>query len=208
MDDPPDDSPSDENRDVLFQSAYGGMPRFFLYGIIPFFVLAAGVLFVNAVWFKGEILIKGFKLSPETVVSVVCPAMLLMCAVVLVLEVYRRFHPQRIVITEDGSLLPKGRFTAAIIDIRWNDLKATIWSGQISFMDIYEITCLDGLHGTKTRITSNLFRDFDDFATIALILGEQMGEDWSIKGFLPGAFRGDQKLARQTSRRIQTREDA
>ena len=206
MDDPPDDSPSDENRDVLFQSAYGGMPRFFLYGIIPFFVLAAGVLFVNAVWFKGEILIKGFKLSPETVVSVVCPAMLLMCAVVLVLEVYRRFHPQRIVITEDGSLLPKGRFTAAIIDIRWNDLKATIVS-KGSIYEIYEVTCLDGLHGTKTRITSALFPDFDDFATFALIVGKQMGEDWSIKGFLPGAIRGNQKQARLASDRIRFRED-
>lgn len=206
MDDPPDDSPRDDNRDVLFQLPYGGMPRFFLYGIIPFFVLAAGVLFVNAVWFKGGILIKGFKLSPETVVSVFCPTMLLMCAVVIGLEVYRRFHPQCIAITEDGLLLPKGRFTAEIIDIRWIDLKATIAS-KGSVYEIYEVTCLDGLHGTKARITSVLFRDFDEFATFALILGRQMGEDWSIKGFLPGAIRGNQEQARLTSDRIRIRDD-
>ena len=151
---------------------------------------------------------KGIQLTPERVRFVLCPATWLLCVFIMAHGIYRRIHHQSVVITKDELLLPKGRFTAEITRIRWNDLKATIWSGQISFMDIYEITCLDGLHGTKTRITSNLFRDFDDFATIALILGEQMGEDWSIKGFLPGAFRGDQKLARQTSRRIQTREDA
>ncbi|MBC7817670.1 MAG: hypothetical protein IAG10_12320 [Planctomycetaceae bacterium] len=206
MDDPPDDSHPNENRDVLFQLAYGGMPRFFLYGIVPFFVLAAVFFFVNADFFKGGFAIKGVQLSPERVAFVVCPAMLLMCAVVLVLEVYRRFHPQRIVITEDGLFLPKGRFTDEIIDIRWNDLKATIVS-KGSIYEIYEVMCLDGLHGTKTRITSVLFPDFDDFATFALILGKQMGEDWSIKGFLPGAIRGNQKQAQLTSDRIRFRED-
>ena len=208
MNDPPADSPANENRDVLFQSAYGGIPKFALYGFMPFLILVAGALFVSAVWFGNGIAIKGFKLSPETVAYWICPAILLMCVGILVLEVYRRIHPQRIAITKDELLLPKGRFTAEIIRIRWNDLKATIWSGQISFMDIYEITCLDGLHGTKTRIASNLFRNFDDFATIALIVGEQMGEDWSIKGFLPGAIRGNHKLARRTSERIRLREDA
>ena len=99
--------------------------------------------------------------------------------------------------TEDELLLPKGRFTAEIIRIRWHDLTASIWSGQISFIDIYEVTCGDGLHGSKTKIASNLFQDFDDFATFALIVGEHMGEDWSIKGFLPGAIRGDRKQARR-----------
>ena len=206
MDDPWENSLRDDNRDVLFQRAYGGMPRFFLYGIVPFFVLAAGVLFVNAVWFKRGIIVKGFKLSPETVVSVFCPVMLLMCAAVLGLEIYRRFHPQRIVITDDGLLLPKGRFNDEIIDIRWNDLKATMTSTG-SIYEIYTITCLDGVHGTNTRITSVLFSDFDDFATIALILGRQMGEDWSIKGFLPGAIRGNQEQARLTYGRIRSRDD-
>ena len=208
MNDRPNGSPANEIRDVLFQSAYGGLPKFVLYGFIPFLGLVSGVLFVRAVWFGGGIAIKGFQLSPETVAYWVCPGIFLLCACLLVLAIYRRMHPQSIVITKDELLLPKGRFTAEITRIRWNDLKATIWSGQISFMDIYEITCLDGLHGTKTRIASNLFRDFEDFATIALIIGEHMGEDWSIKGFLPGAIRGNQKLARRTSGRIQAREDS
>ena len=206
MDDPPDDSTANENCDVLFQSAYGGIPKFALYGFLPFLILVSGVLFVSGVWFGNEIAIKGFQLSPETVADWVCPAILLMCVGLLVLEVYRRIHPQRIAITKDELLLPKGRFTAEIIRIHWNDLEATLWSGQISFIDVYEITCLNGLHGTKTRIASNLFRDFDDFATMALIVGEHIGEDWSIKGFLPGAIRGNQKLARRTSGRIQSRE--
>ena len=206
MDDPSNDSTQKKNRDVLFQSAYGGIPKFVLYRVIPFMLLATVFLFAIADSFKGRFALKGVQLSPERVRFVLCPAILLMCAVIIGLEVYRRFHPQRIVITEDGSLLPKGRFTAEIIDIRWNDLKATIVS-KGSIYEIYEVTCLDGLHGTKTRITSALFPDFDDFATFALIVGKQMGEDWSIKGFLPGAIRGNHKQARLASNRIRFRED-
>ncbi len=207
MGSPPTDSPSDADHDVLFQSAYGDIPKVVLYGMIPFLFLVAGALFVYAVWFGGGIAIKGFKLSPETVAHWICPAIWFLCALVLVLGVYRQLHPQNVVITEDELSLPKGRFTAEVNHIRWNDLKATIWSGQISGIDVYEITCLYGLHGTKTMIASNLFRHFDDFATFALIVGEQMGEDWSIKAFRPGKFRGDHKLARRATGRIQARED-
>ena len=42
----------------------------------------------------------------------------------------------------------------------------------------------------------------------ALIIGEFVGEDWSIEGFLPGKIRGDQMQAGRASRRIQSREDA
>ena len=98
MNDAPNDPPSDENRDVLFQSPYGGIPNFFLCRVIPFFVLAAGVLFVIADFFnRGVFMVKGFQLSAERVRFVVCPAMLLMCALMLVLEVYRRLYPQWIV---------------------------------------------------------------------------------------------------------------
>ncbi len=207
MADRPADSTPDENRDVLFQSAYGDIPKFVLYGTTPFLFLVAGALFVYAVWFGGGITIAGFKLSPETVAHWVCPAIWFLCALVLVLSVYRQLHPQSVVITEDELFLPKGRFTAEVNQIRWNDLKATLWYGRIKGYDLYEITCLDGWHGTKTRIASALFRDFDDFATFALIVGEQMGEDWSIKGFRPGKLRGDHKLARRVTGRIQARED-
>ncbi len=208
MADRPVNSTPDKNRDVLFQSAYGDIPKVVLYGMIPFLFLVSGGLFIYAVWFGGGVAIKGFKLSPETVAHWICPTIWFLCALVLVLGVYRQLHPQSVVLTEDELLLPKGRFTADIVRIRWNDLKATLWSGQISAIDIYEITCIDSLNKTKTRIASNLFRDFDDFATFALIVGEQMGEDWSIKGFLPGKFRGNQKLARRATDRIQAREDS
>lgn len=208
MADRPADSTSAEDRDVLFQSAYGDIPKVVLYGMIPFLFFGSGALFVYATWFGGGIAIKGFKLSPETVTHWICPVIWFLCAAVLVAGVYRQLHPQSVVITEDELLLPKGRFTSEINRIRWNDLKATLWSGQISGIDIYEITCLDGLHGTKSMIASNLFRDFNDFATFALIVGEQMGEDWSIKGFLPGKFRGNQKLARRATGRIQARENS
>ena len=177
MDDPSNDSTQKKNRDVLFQSAYGGIPKFVLYRVIPFMLLATVFLFAIADSFKGRFALKGVQLSPERVRFVLCPAILLMCAVIIGLEVYRRLHPQSIAITKDELLLPKGRFNSDIIRIRWNDLEATLWSGQISFMDVYEVTCLDGLRGTKILIASNLFRDFDDFATFALIVGEYMGQD-------------------------------
>ena len=207
MDDRRAHSTGKENRDVLFQSAYGGIPKFVLYGFMPFVTLVSAALFVSAVWFGNGIAIKGFKLSPATVAYWVCPAIMLLCAGLLALEIYRRMHPQSIALTKDELLLPKGRFSAEIIRIRWNDLEATLWSGKISFIDVYEVTCLDGSHGTKTLIASNLFRNFDDFATFALIVGEQMGEDWSIKGFLPGAIRGNQKHAQRAIGRIQIHED-
>ncbi|MFM9960220.1 MAG: hypothetical protein ACKV2Q_03230 [Planctomycetaceae bacterium] len=207
MADRPAASTPDEDRDVLFQSAYGDIPKVVLYGMIPFLFFVAVALFVHAVWFGGEIAIKGFKLSPEAVTHWICPAIWFLCALVLVMGVYRQLHPQSVVITENELLLPKGRFTSEVIRIRWNDLKATLWSGQISGIAIYEITCLNGLHGSKTMIASNLFRDFDEFATFALIVGEHMGEDWSIKGVLPGKIRGNYKLARRATGRIQARED-
>ncbi len=135
---PPTDSTSDDNRDVLFQSAYGDIPKIVLYGMIPFLFLGSGALFVHAVWFGGGIAIAGFKLSPETVARWVCPAIWFLCALVLVLGTYRQLHPQCIVITEEELFLPKGRFTSEVIRIRWSDLKATIWSGQFSAIDIYE----------------------------------------------------------------------
>ncbi len=207
MTDPTDDSPGDENCEVLFQSAYGGFPKFAMYGLLPFLILSSAVLFVRVVWFGDRITIKGFKLSPDIVAYWICPAIFLLCALIIYLAVYRHFHPQRIVVTEDELLLPKGRFTAEINRIRWHDLTASIWSGQISFIDIYEVTCIDGLHGSKTKIASNLFRDFDDFATFALIVGQHMGEDWSIKGFLPGAICGNRKQARRATDRIRFHED-
>ncbi len=207
MHDRPNDSHPSKKREVLFQSEYGGIPKFVLYGFIPFLFLVAGVLLVRAVGFNAGIIIKGFKLSPETVTFVVCPVIMLPCILIMILGIYRRSHPQQIVITDNGLFLPKGRFTAEIIRIRWHDLTATIWSGKISFMDIYEVTCLDSEHGTKISIASNMFRDLDDFATFALIVGEHMGEDWSIKGSQPGVIRGNQKQARLTSDRIRSREE-
>lgn len=201
------DSRPSKKCDVLFQSEYGGIPKYVLYGFIPFLLIGAGILLVRAVGFNAGILIKGFKISPELVTFVVCPVIMLPCILIMVLGIYRRSHPQQIVVTDNGLILPKGRFTAEVIRIRWHDLTATIWSGTISFMDVYEITCLDSEHAAKISIASNMFRDFDDFATFALIVGEHMGEDWSIKGFLPGAIRGNQKQARLASGRIRSRED-
>ena len=79
MNDPSNDSTRKKNRDVLFESAYGGMPKVALYGFLPFLILLSVALFVSAVWFGNGIAIKGFKLSPETVAYWVCPAILLLC---------------------------------------------------------------------------------------------------------------------------------
>lgn len=72
-------------------------------------------------------------------------------------------------------------------------------------LDVYDIACFDRKHKSKVNISSPLFRRFDDFATFALIVGDNVGEDWTIKGFLPGVTRGNKKQARKVFQRIQLR---
>lgn len=59
-----------------------------------------------------------------------------------------------------------------------------------AFFDFYDLTLVDRRHGVKTLIRSAHFRSFDDFATLAMMIGKRGGVDWSIKGFLPGTKRG------------------
>jgi hypothetical protein len=88
------------------------------------------------------------------------------------MHIYRRFHPQRIIITTYGLLLPKGRFTNEEVHIRWDDLTATLFTSSL----ICEVTCVDCQRETKVRIASTLFQDFDDFASFANIVGKHVGE--------------------------------
>ena len=61
----PADAAPKESRDVLFQSAYGGLPKFALYGFLPFLMLVAGALFVSAVWFGNGIDIQRIQGNDE-----------------------------------------------------------------------------------------------------------------------------------------------
>lgn len=187
---PPDDADSGDTPDVLFESAYGTFPRFFWYGVIPFLLMVSGTLFARAVWFGQGIAVRSVKLSPQVVAWVVCPGMWLLCATIIGLAIYRRLHPQRVILTTSGLQLPKGRFTDETVFIPWDRLEADIDGRRIAFLVACDVTCLDAIDGTTARIASLLFHDFDDFATFARIVGAQVGEDWSIKGFLPGTFRG------------------
>ncbi|MDA1231782.1 MAG: hypothetical protein O2856_13490 [Planctomycetota bacterium] len=198
-----DDPTQHKQVEILFRSEFGGYPKYALYGFLPLLLLVAGGLMIYAIGFNGGMNIKGLKVSPAVVAYGICPVIFLMCVVVIGSEIYRRFHPQRIVITERGLVLPKGRFTNEVIHIRWNDLTATLTVGSIAVLDVYDVACINSTRRTKVNISSPLFRRFDDFAAFALIIGEFMGEDWSIKGFLPGAVRGSQQLARQVSQRIE-----
>ena len=138
---------------VLFQSSYGDVSKLLLYRGVPILLLASGVLFVD-----GRMMIPFL--------------MWLLCGFLLANHIYRRFHPQRIVITPDGLLLPKGRFTTEEVHIPWEDLTATLFSSSL----VHEVTCVDCQRGTKIRIASTLFQDFDDFASFANIVGKHVGE--------------------------------
>ena len=61
---------------------------------------------------------------------------------------------------------------------------------HMELLEGYGVDCVDSRDETRTTITSHLFRRFDDFATFALIIGDHVGDDWSIPGFLPGTIRG------------------
>lgn len=202
-----DESPLYEDE-ILFQSAYGGYPKYALYSFLPFLLLIAGGLLVRAIWFKGGIDIRGFRISPSVVAYGICPVILLLCPIVIGSEIYRRLHPQRIVITEDSLFLPKGRFTNDVVRIPWKDLRASMLLGSFAVIDVYDVTLIDSSRKTKTNISSPLFRRFDDFATFAHIIGLVVCEDWSIKGFLPGSVRGNQIAAQRVAKQIRIRHGA
>ncbi len=147
----------DPFSEVLFQSSYGDVPKLVLYRWVPFLLLASGVI-----WFNYGIIMR----------SVVCPGIWLLCGGLLARHVYSRLHPQRIVITTDGLLLPKGRFTTEEAHIRWDDLTVTLFASSL----IYILTCVDCQRGTKVPIASTRFRNFDDFASFSNIVGKHVGE--------------------------------
>jgi hypothetical protein len=183
-----------ESHEVFFESAYGGFPKFIWYVALPVGFVTAAVLFVRATAFGKGISLDAVRISANMVAWIICPAILLLCGVIIGCGVYRFLHPQRVVVALDGLHLPKGRFSDDVVHICWEDLTATWIFRSVEIFDVYEVTCIDSKHGTKARITSALFRNFDDFATFALIVGRHMGEDWSIKGFLPGTYRGRKKI--------------
>jgi hypothetical protein len=188
--DPPEATEVDDPPKVLYESAYGLLPRFLWYFAIPFLLVVSGILFVRAVWFGQGLLVRTVRLSADVVAWAVCPGMWLLCTAVVGLEIYRRYHPLRVLVTTAGLHLPKGRFTADTLFIPWDELDASLYAGRVALMDFYEVTCTDQRDGSCAKIASPQFRDFDDFATFALIIGKYIGEDWSIKGFLPGTYRG------------------
>lgn len=67
----------------------------------------------------------------------------------------------------------------------------------MKYLDLYELDCKDLSHETSARVTSLVFRDFDDFATLLLIVGHHMGQQRSIPGFYPGTNRGDRAVVDQ-----------
>ena len=176
--------------EVLFQSSYGDFPWMIPYLAVPFLIIVSGILFVCAVWFPNGMIMRGINFTPWFAKVIICPGIWLLCGLISVLSIYRRLHPQRVVLTPDGMLLPRGRFTSREVFIQWDNLEATLFATRVKMQDIYEITCIDVDQDVKIRIASLLFRTFDEFATFAYIVGQHIGEDWSIKGFLPGKKRG------------------
>jgi hypothetical protein len=185
-----DDSGAADPPQVIFSSAYGGLPRFILYGVIPFLLLVSAVFMVRAVWFNEGLLLKSIRVSPGVVAFVICPVIWSLCGLLAALEVYRYRNPQFVLASTWGVRLPKGRFTAETVSIAWDDLQASLEGSNLKGWHVYELHCSHLQTGESARVTSALFRDFDDFATFSNILAEHMGQDWTIKGFWPGTVRG------------------
>lgn len=190
MNDPAEILRTADQPQILFSSTYGGFPRFIWFALIPLMLLASAVLFVNAVWFPDGVLFDTAPVSPSIAAYVICPLIWILCALFAALEVYRLRNPQFVLVSTWGVRLPKGRFTSENIAIAWDDLNASLKAERFKGFSVYEIFCEDMRNGASARVTSALFRSFDDFATFARIMGEQIGRDWSIKGFLPGTVRG------------------
>lgn len=178
------------SENIDFSSKYGGFPRFIWYAVVPFLLFVSAVFFIRAVWFEEGLLFKSFHLSPWAVAHIVCPLMWTLCGLFGALEFYRSRHPQFILVSSWGVKLPKGRFTSETVSIAWDDLQATLETTSLKGWHVSEITCNDLRSDASVRISSALFRSFDDFATFALMLAQHMGQDWSFPGFWPGTFRG------------------
>lgn len=181
-------------QEVIFSSSYGGLPRFFWYFVIPFLLLVSTVLFVRAVWFDEGILFRNIRVPPNLIAFAVCPFFLALCGLLVAIEIYRTWQPQFIVVTTWGVRLPKGRFTSESVSISWEDLEAKIDARNLMGWHVYEFTCTDLRSEASLRVNSMLFRDFEDFATFMLIMGDHMGQDWKIKGFWPGTIRGKKSI--------------
>jgi len=177
-------------ENVVFSSSYGVFPRFFWCAVFPVLLFGSAVLFVRAVWFNEGIPLASIRVPPSVVAVVVCPMMWILCGLLIGLQIYRHRNPQFILVTSRGVTLPKGSFTAETISIAWDDLQAMMKGSNLIGWHVYEITCTDLESWASARISSALFRDFDDFATFSRILNEHMGQDWPIRGSWPGTVRG------------------
>lgn len=178
--------------EIIFSTSYGALPRFFWYFVIPFLLLVPALFFYRALWFGEGQMIKNIRVPPSVIMSVICPVFWSLCGLLVAIEVYLRRNPQFIEVTTWGVSLPKGRFTSEIFSIAWEDLQVAFEGRNLTGWHVYELTCTDLRDETSVRVTSMFFRDFDDFATLTLILAQHMGQDWTIRGFWPGTIRGKQ----------------
>jgi hypothetical protein len=167
---------------ILFSSNYGGFPGFIWFAVIPFLLVFSAALFVDAVRFDGRFLLTSVRISPDLAAFVICPCIWVLCGLIVSLEIYRRLHPQFILVSTCGVQLPKGRFTAEKIDIAWDDLHAILEATSFKGWQVYEFHFEDVRSGSRARISSALFRRYREFAEFATILGEQMGREWPIRG--------------------------
>lgn len=189
-----DESVTDDQHQIIYSTSYGHFPRFFWYAVIPFLLLVPAVFFIRALWFGEGLLIRNIGVPPKVVMSVICPIFWALCGLLVAAEVYRCRNPQFIEVTSWGVSLPKGRFTSETVCIPWSDLQVSLEGKNLSGWHVYDLTFTDLGSEATASLTSMLFRNFDDFATLTLIMGDHMGQEWSIKGFWPGTIRGKKTI--------------
>ncbi|NND99791.1 MAG: hypothetical protein HKN47_20925 [Pirellulaceae bacterium] len=175
---------------IEYQSPYGAIPKFLLFALIPFLLIMSAAVSVRAHWYNKGVEFQLIPLSPINTAYAFSAVGILICCIGVLLEIYHRMHPREVIVTNQRLILPRHRFTDQTISIAWGEFSAKMVMNRFVFFEFYDITLRDLQSKSKTIIRSAHFRNFDDFATFALLIGETLGMDWSIKGFLPGRTRG------------------
>lgn len=146
---------------VLFQCAYGRLPKLMLFVGLPFLTAASVGLFIATIWFGVEFEIRRLPIPPALMAYGIAPGMMLLVIGCVFVEVNQRKYPRRIVVQENGILVPKGRIKTGEMLLSWKGMTAKITAA--GFMSDVR---LKNKAGQSTRLNLMMFptqEDFDGF---------------------------------------------
>lgn len=149
----------------MFECAYGRLPKTLLYLGLPFLTLLSIGLFVATVWFDVSFSLRNLPIPPALVAFGVSPVLLLLVIGSCYVEVNQRRYPRRVVVREDGILVPKGRVKTGEMLLGWKGMTAKVTS--MGFMT--EVS-LKNSAGDATRLNLMMFSTQDDFEALLEVL--------------------------------------